>query len=197
MILSMLARRGPSRLLALALMTIGAGLASAAKLDKSACNDLNGEHASVLATGVREDMARGPEWAKANLTPDKLANIKRLLELEEQLQFQCGAGRGRALAKSGVDTPEAPSVGRTPSETPDQKITPAEPERKPSSASDGMKAVVMPGAPPKAPAAEKTAPPNPAAQAAARKKPSRRDSSSAYVSPTDVNPYFVGISSSP
>ncbi len=44
----------------------------------------------MLADGTRDDMERGPEWAKANLPPDRLENILRLIEVEEQLEFRCG-----------------------------------------------------------------------------------------------------------
>jgi hypothetical protein len=46
------------------------------------------------------------------------------------------------------------------------------------------------------PAAEKTAASS-AQAAAGRKKPSRRETNNAYVSPTEVNPYFVGIGNAP
>ena len=34
-------------------------------------------------------MAKGPEWAKANLGPEKLQQVQRLIEVEEQLLFRC------------------------------------------------------------------------------------------------------------
>ena len=39
-------------------------------------------------------MGKGPEWAKVNLAPEKLEQIRRLIELDEQLLFRCG---GRPL----------------------------------------------------------------------------------------------------
>lgn len=241
MILSVDAGMGLSRnVLALALLAAGTSFAMAAKLEKAVCKDLNGELASVLATGVRDDMARGPEWAKANLTPDRLGTIKRLIEIEEQLQFRCGVGRGRAVAKSASETnapsantrsanssstnapsanapstnapsgnapsasasttssssTTAPPASKTPAEKPDQKAEPATPRKSPSLATDTLKATAVPAAQPTPPpAVERTA--ASAQAAAARKKPARREGSNAYVSPTEVNPYFVGGGNSP
>jgi hypothetical protein len=70
------------------------GVANAASLDKETCDKLKVEQAQLEGTGVRGTMAKGPEWAKANLAADKLGEIKRLLELDELLLFRC---QGRPL----------------------------------------------------------------------------------------------------
>ena len=47
-------------------------------------------------------LAKGPEWAKANLPPDKLEQIRRLIEVDEQLLFRC-QGKPLVLLPSSVD----------------------------------------------------------------------------------------------
>src|SRR5690242_14879503 len=82
--------------LALALFAAGGGAVRAEKLDKESCKSLTGEMDGLVAAGVKSDMERGPEWAKSNLTPDRLGQVKRLMELGEQLEFRCGSGAGSA-----------------------------------------------------------------------------------------------------
>jgi hypothetical protein len=99
-------------IMALALLAGSLVAALAAKLDKTACNELSTELAGIVASGVRADMGRGPDWAQSNLPPERLRSIKRLLEVEEQLEFRCGAGRGKALAVTPAKPP-AKSAGES------------------------------------------------------------------------------------
>jgi hypothetical protein len=71
-------------------ISAGASSALAAPLDKDACAGLKTEHGALVAKGLEADMAKGPEWAKANLPPDRLNEIGRLIDLNEQLAFRCG-----------------------------------------------------------------------------------------------------------
>ena len=64
----------------------------------------------MVASGVRDDMGRGPDWARSNLPPERLRSIRRMLEVEEQLEFRCGTGRGKALAVTPAKPP-AKSAG--------------------------------------------------------------------------------------
>jgi hypothetical protein len=63
--------------------------ARAAQLDADSCTKLLNEHGALEQAGVEADMAKGPEWAKANLVPEKLARIRRFIEVEAQLLFRC------------------------------------------------------------------------------------------------------------
>jgi hypothetical protein len=65
----------------------------AAPLDPDDCATLKEERAVLEQAGVRGNMAKGPQWAKANLPPDKLGQIQRLIELESQLLFRCSGQR--------------------------------------------------------------------------------------------------------
>jgi hypothetical protein len=248
------------------MLAAGSVGAWAAGLEKSACNDLNGELAGVLATGARADMERGPEWAKANLTREKLGKIQRLIEIEEQLEFRCGMGRNRiaatspeskqpakrsekvvipewpekkpadkssvinsapapaaspglpavagnpALQRAAVAAPktvtaevpaDVPDLGPTPSDTaaPNSAAVPKTaaaavpadvPDLGPTPGSAAAPNAAAKAVAPTSPAAPKTAAaPGPAAPTAVAPKPSRRQSSATYVSPAEVNPFFV------
>jgi hypothetical protein len=66
-----------------------AGMANAAKLDKPICDDLKVELGLLQQKGLPAVMARGPEWAKGNLSRERLKEIERLIHVEEQLAFRC------------------------------------------------------------------------------------------------------------
>src|SRR5919204_1610182 len=85
--------RGTPRLpfgVALALLAASAADASANRLDKAACADLNTELSGLLVPGLKEDMEKGPAWSAANLSPERLASINRVIELQGVLEFRCG-----------------------------------------------------------------------------------------------------------
>ncbi len=94
---------GAAALLAAAL---AAGSARAAKLDKEECDGLKTELGQLLSTGLAADMRLGPEWAKANLAPERLLQVKRLIEIEEQINFRCEAPRAALAAKPAGDGPD-------------------------------------------------------------------------------------------
>ncbi len=64
--------------------------AGAAPLDQAACDTLKSERSALVAAGLEVDRNRGPEWAKANLAPDRLKLIERMIAVDEQLSFRCG-----------------------------------------------------------------------------------------------------------
>ncbi len=91
--------------LAAALAAAWPGAALAAKLDKAACANLVSELTTITASGARADMERGPEWAKANLAPDRLQSIQRMLEIDDQLEFRCGGRNAVAKLKDKDEGP--------------------------------------------------------------------------------------------
>jgi hypothetical protein len=257
--------RGTARFryaLTLALLAAGGGETWATHLDKAACADLNAELSGLLASGLKEDMDKGPAWAAANLPPERLVAINKVIELQAQVEFRCGSP-GRNLAKSPnpkpgdkapVDTPGTAKAAKAKSNADDSgdnaasatKPAPkktmrrkrgsaatspelpavipvsATPTVQPRATAPATPPVVvtrarpLPVAPvattPAVSAPPKVAPANnpvrtvstapDSAQAStatgtekgatpktAAKKPSRRDSTSAYVSPRDVNTF--------
>jgi hypothetical protein len=81
--------RGVTLLVAALLLQVAA--VHSASLDKEACARLKAEETTLEQAGARGDMSKGPQWAKLNLAPERLAQIKRLLDVEEQLRFRCDA----------------------------------------------------------------------------------------------------------
>jgi hypothetical protein len=124
--------------------------ALAATLDQEACAKLKAELSQLELTGARGTLAKGPEWAKANLAADKLQQIKRLLELDEQILFRC-QGKPLVVLPEGVDAEAEPPDNAKDAAT------------KPAAAKDASKQ-----AKPPAKAQPKAAPSNKAAAAPAK-----------------------------
>jgi hypothetical protein len=82
------------------------GVAAAAALDQDACARLKTELLQLELAGTRTSMAKGPDWAKTNLGADKLQQIKRLLEIDEQILFRC-QGKPLVVLPEGVDAEAA------------------------------------------------------------------------------------------
>ncbi len=75
------------------LLAIPMAPAAAVPLEGEACEQLQVRLDTLRNEGAAADMARGPEWARANLTPDRLQRIGALIEVEEQLNFRCGLAK--------------------------------------------------------------------------------------------------------
>lgn len=82
---------GHALMLALALGAMAP--AAAVPLDAPACEQLQVQLDALRAEGAADDMARGPEWARANLPEDRLRRVGMLLEVEEKLNFRCGLAK--------------------------------------------------------------------------------------------------------
>ena len=93
--------RGSVTLFLLGLLLQGIG-AQAANLDKEACTRLEEEQVKFEKAGVRATIAKGAAWAKDNLSPDKLQEVRRLIEVDEQILFRC-QGKPLVLLPSSVD----------------------------------------------------------------------------------------------
>jgi hypothetical protein len=78
-------------LLLVALLATGAALtqALAAPLDADTCHKMMVEQDALESAGVEQELAKGPEWAKLNLSPQKIEQIRRFIELEEMILFRC------------------------------------------------------------------------------------------------------------
>ncbi len=63
--------------------------AIAAPLEPAACQQLRQELSALDASGARASLERGAGWAKANLQPQQLEQIERLLEVQGQFLFRC------------------------------------------------------------------------------------------------------------
>jgi hypothetical protein len=76
--------------------------AQAATLDKDTCARLEEEQTTLEKAGVRGTLVKGSAWAKDNLPLDKLQQVRRLIEVDEQILFRC-QGRPLVLLPSSVD----------------------------------------------------------------------------------------------
>jgi hypothetical protein len=65
-------------------------------LSKEQCEALKAEQAELTAAGAREQLARGADWGKVNLSMEQLQRVERFIAVEEQLSFRCGLARLRA-----------------------------------------------------------------------------------------------------
>ncbi len=75
--------------LALAVLGLHPGQVSAKALNEDACAALDAEMLSLVGQGIDKSVEKGPEWGRANLTPDQLETVKRFLVVEEQIVFRC------------------------------------------------------------------------------------------------------------
>jgi hypothetical protein len=85
--------------------------AQATPLDKAACDKLKSEQLELEQGGVRAAMANGPQWAKANLKPEQLDQVRRILDIEGQLQFRCNGHPLVALPKDVDADPALSDAG--------------------------------------------------------------------------------------
>ncbi len=63
--------------------------AAANPLDEDACKRLQTERQALTVLGMDRYFAKGADWAKAHLTVADLDQLKRYLDVYEQLKFRC------------------------------------------------------------------------------------------------------------
>lgn len=180
----------------------------AAPLDAATCGQLKGEQVRMEQGGVRDRMAKGPSWAKANLAADKIDEVRRLIELDEQLLFRCStrnlvelpaeADAEPAAAPPGANedgkdaaTPKADAAPPAGQKKPATKSAPGEPAKAPAvKAAPKDTAKTAPAKKP-APAKDAGAAPLPEKAAAAKPKPKAKvdDAFKAPPPNPDVNPF--------
>lgn len=88
-----------SHLLAIWAFLLYATPVGAEMRDKKTCETFKTEHAELLKSGLRDDMTNGPRWARDNLEPERISKIKRYLELDEIIMFQCPGARKPKIQK--------------------------------------------------------------------------------------------------
>lgn len=110
--------------------------ATAPKIDAEACKEMRLEQTRFIETGILADFARGPDWAKANLAPDKLRQIELFIMLDEQLKFGCRD------AKITLGEPKGEEPADGDAAAPNSADAPGKPVKKPKPADAG----VQPGA---------------------------------------------------
>ncbi len=137
---------------AIAIFLLGGVEARAATLDKEGCTKLKGEQAQLEQAGARTSMAKGSEWAKSNLAPDKLDQVRRLIEVDEQLLFRC---QGRPLVNLPSEVEADPAVKADEAKKEQGPAAKAVPPKAAAKSPDGVKKAA-PAKKAAAPAADKT-----------------------------------------
>ncbi|MFN3743711.1 MAG: hypothetical protein ACK4TL_03300 [Hyphomicrobiaceae bacterium] len=87
----------------LAIAAAGVAPVGAVPLEAPACAQLQVQYDTLRNEGAAADMARGPEWARANLPPERLQRIATLLAVEEQLSFRCGLAKARITLPTTIE----------------------------------------------------------------------------------------------
>ena len=107
-----------------AIAVLVAGSVSAEPLAKEACEALVVEQQALITAGVKADFAKGAEWGKANLKADRLSEVHRYLDVEEQLSFRCGLAKVRFSLPADEETPAPAAVTEEPKTAPNAKPAP-------------------------------------------------------------------------
>jgi hypothetical protein len=154
-----------------ALLLHGIG-AQAASLDKDVCAKLKDEQAQLEQAGLRATIAKGPGWAKGNLAPDKILQVRRLIEVDEQLLFRC-QGQPLVLLPSNVDADPVASAENNPDGDKDAdgkpvvaKAAPGKEDKPPAAKKAAVVKTDKPAGEAKAPPPAKKAPAAPKASVA-------------------------------
>lgn len=77
---------GGLSLVTLPVATFGA---AAAPLDEAACKTYDAQQKLLESQGLKEDLAKGPEWAKTNLSAARIVLVKQYIYVKEQVAFRC------------------------------------------------------------------------------------------------------------
>lgn len=133
-----------------------ATLAPAAQHDQETCDQLKREVAQLEGMGVRDNLAKGAAWGKANLRSAQLEQVKKLIEMDEHVAFRCprpkpqpelqpaAAAAGQTKAKvlgKGVAKAQSAEAAKA-----GQEQAKARPKPKPKTASEGAGEAAAPAA---------------------------------------------------
>lgn len=84
--------------------------ALAEPLPKEQCEALAAERALLEGGGASENITRGPEWGKVNMTAEQLNYVRRLIAVREDLLFRCRdhdvIGKPTLPSSAPADAPE-------------------------------------------------------------------------------------------
>jgi hypothetical protein len=85
------------------LLMPAAANATAPKLGADTCTQLRLEETKFRQSGLLDDMSKGAEWAKTNLSQDRLHEIERFITLDEQIKFGCRDAKVSADAEKASE----------------------------------------------------------------------------------------------
>ncbi len=118
---------------------IGLGVSGpqAEPLPQERCKALAAELSLLEGGGAGENILKGPEWAKANLTPEQITYVRRLINVRENLLFRC---RSFDVVRDSPPPLIAPAAAPVPGRRPEQPKAAANSSPK----SDGVPPPVRP-----------------------------------------------------
>ena len=108
---------------------------SAEPLPQERCEALAAELSLLEGGGAGENILKGPEWAKANLKPEQITYVRRLITVRELLLFRC---RSYDVVRDPPPPSIAPAAAPVPSRKPPMAVA------KPSPGADGVPPPVRP-----------------------------------------------------
>lgn len=119
----------PTARLSLAFAALGmcAPPAPALPLAPEECDRARAEQTSLEAAGAAADMAQGADWARANLSPDRLKRVQRWIELQERILFRCPRPKPPPAAETARDENAPGSATDLQGKKPQQKPKPVRP----------------------------------------------------------------------
>jgi hypothetical protein len=91
------------------------------------CERARSEQTDLASNGAADDLAKGPEWARANLAPDRLKKVARWIELQEVILFRCPRpkpAKGPETAARTDDDATGPAAAPPPAGEPKVKPKP-------------------------------------------------------------------------
>ena len=147
----------------------------AAPLEPAACEQLRQELSVLEKTGARTYLAKGTGWAMANLKPDQLEQVEKLIDNDAQYLFRCPQPKKQfdptteALMEHGTGSDPDPDAPK-----PEAEAVKPVPKRKPPAAqaspapadTAAAPAVAKPTPKPKPTAADAFVPAEPSTRAA-------------------------------
>ena len=74
--------------MALALVLCANSL-KAEPLDPAICASLENERKTLEESGIKDDIQKGPDWVRANLSKDRIEWVLRYIHVEDQISFRC------------------------------------------------------------------------------------------------------------
>ena len=149
----------------------------AAPLEPAACEQLRQELSVLEKAGARTHLAKGTGWAMANLKPDQLDQIEKLIDNDAQYLFRCPQPKKQfdptteALMEHGTGSDPDPAAPKPEAEAvkpvPKRKPPAAQASQAPAPADTAVApAVAKPAPKPKPKAADAFVPAEPSTRAA-------------------------------
>ena len=109
-------RLNAALLIVAAASLLGPTWAGAEPLDKQSCSSLQTDRTKLLTRDMKAALDQGPDWVKTHLNEAEIDQVRRFLNIEEQIEFRC---RGGGVDKTKVVAPDADAVP-----LPDRKPSP-------------------------------------------------------------------------